>query len=551
MTIKLLAAYGKYPPNAIITLDATTETALIADKVATSTLTGGVVWVDPNVSNPLPGSGTSTTLGPVAITGTPGAGNLLTATLATGWTATGYQWTRDGVDISGATSATYRQVTADRSKTIRVRATGLAYAGGSVVPPTPSALTLHVTNAVRVPDTLSAGSTQMIGRARMTVRSTTTGNLRIAFPTAYFGSNNGGIESTPGGSTTIGAYVCIGGSNSANAISGGGSLIQVTWGGQALPVIPDGTLAYLSDEISGTANLTPGTVLWVQARYENANGILYESGGSGKEALDSTNGEQIRYAASGLDLTQISLKSAWSGGSTSPNLRFAPTLVVAPTTDAAVLNVGTSISEGFVSSAKGTPSAPAASGEVGDRGILSRAIGRAVAVASVAQGGSRVAQFLTLANRAIRMQMVPYFTDIVTDHGCNDIRGGSATAATVVGYYQSLIALFPGLRVWFSTQTPHVTGAITLADGSDQTPYANQNWPTEMPALNAAIRAGITGAAGYFDLNAATRLGSNELKWYADGSTALLMASDLLHPSTYAEQRVISQGVVDTSVFVR
>lgn len=64
MTIKLLAAYGKYPPNAIITLDSTTETSLIADKVATSDTTGGVVWVDPNVSNPL--NGTSTTLGPVA-----------------------------------------------------------------------------------------------------------------------------------------------------------------------------------------------------------------------------------------------------------------------------------------------------------------------------------------------------------------------------------------------------------------------------------------------------------------------------------------------------
>lgn len=53
MTIKLLAAYVKFPPNAIITLDAATEAGLIAAGVATATLTGGAPYFDPNVSNPL------------------------------------------------------------------------------------------------------------------------------------------------------------------------------------------------------------------------------------------------------------------------------------------------------------------------------------------------------------------------------------------------------------------------------------------------------------------------------------------------------------------
>lgn len=47
MTIKLLTPRGAIPINAIITLDAATETALVADKVATTDLTGGTVWSGP------------------------------------------------------------------------------------------------------------------------------------------------------------------------------------------------------------------------------------------------------------------------------------------------------------------------------------------------------------------------------------------------------------------------------------------------------------------------------------------------------------------------
>lgn len=47
MTIKLLAAYGPYPINSIVTLDAGTEAGLIAANQATSTLTGGVPYTAP------------------------------------------------------------------------------------------------------------------------------------------------------------------------------------------------------------------------------------------------------------------------------------------------------------------------------------------------------------------------------------------------------------------------------------------------------------------------------------------------------------------------
>lgn len=45
MSIKFLTPYGPYPANSIVTLDAATEAALVADKVATTTTTGGVLYV--------------------------------------------------------------------------------------------------------------------------------------------------------------------------------------------------------------------------------------------------------------------------------------------------------------------------------------------------------------------------------------------------------------------------------------------------------------------------------------------------------------------------
>ncbi|MBN9356227.1 MAG: hypothetical protein J0I15_07260, partial [Herbaspirillum huttiense] len=72
---------------------------------------------------------------PVAITGALGAGNVLTASLRTGFSATGFQWTRNGSDISGQTASTYTQLTSDRGAVIGCRAIGLSYAGtGGTVP---------------------------------------------------------------------------------------------------------------------------------------------------------------------------------------------------------------------------------------------------------------------------------------------------------------------------------------------------------------------------------------------------------------------------------
>lgn len=50
MTIKLLSNWGAQPAGTLYTTDATTEAAMVAAKVATSNLAGGVTWVPPGNS---------------------------------------------------------------------------------------------------------------------------------------------------------------------------------------------------------------------------------------------------------------------------------------------------------------------------------------------------------------------------------------------------------------------------------------------------------------------------------------------------------------------
>lgn len=66
-------------------------------------------------------------------------GETLTATLADGWTGT-YQWTRDGVNITDETAATYVLDAADEDTVVTCKATSLVYVatGNTVVAaPTP------------------------------------------------------------------------------------------------------------------------------------------------------------------------------------------------------------------------------------------------------------------------------------------------------------------------------------------------------------------------------------------------------------------------------
>jgi lysophospholipase L1-like esterase len=84
--------------------------------------------------------GGSSSLGGVSVSASgTSVGSVLTATLDTGLEVTGYQWTRDGVNINGATSATYTLVSGDVGKSIAVKVSGISIKGSAILVPSAAA----------------------------------------------------------------------------------------------------------------------------------------------------------------------------------------------------------------------------------------------------------------------------------------------------------------------------------------------------------------------------------------------------------------------------
>lgn len=391
----------------------------------------------------------------------------------------------------------------------------------------------QVATACRTPNssTLGASATQVMSRTRHFARESVTGNMRMAWPNWLTASNNGGLETGLGGQATLTASVLY-----------KGTIYPCKWGGLNSVSVQDMSTTPLCDPINGLS-IPEGDAFFVQTFYTNTAGIIYEGGGPGYESLDVSNGEVFRFALSGLT-DQTSQTGALVGGSSSNNLRYGPIIIAADTSKPSLLILGSSVDMGFRSSANG--------GAFGDKGPMARAVGPSMAYSCAAQGGASSKHFLTPENRKLRMQLVPFFSDVYFGAPINDILVNNSSAEQLIADHQEVARLFDGKTVWTGTMTPDVSGAVTSADGSDQTPVATNGFSTKQPTYNNAVKANTLGSFdGWFDIASAMSLdNSNSQKWYANG-TPNFSTPDLLHPGTNAEERVRQMGVVRTSVFQR
>src|SRR5207248_2766277 len=96
-----------------------------------------------------------------SISGTAQEGQVLTAvngTLNDSDAVTGYQWTRDGVNISGATSQTYTVVEADEGHLLRVVETATDSDGGPSTTSTSAPTGAVADQAIRVSITVASNT---------------------------------------------------------------------------------------------------------------------------------------------------------------------------------------------------------------------------------------------------------------------------------------------------------------------------------------------------------------------------------------------------------
>lgn len=130
------------------------------------------------------------------------------------------------------------------------------------------------------------------------------------------------------------------------------------------------------------------------------------------------------------------------------------------------------------------------------------------------------------------------------------VRAGPAknkSAANVLGEQQSILALFSDKICLTTTTAPQANSTDNWATEANQTANANT---ANINAYNDAIRAGVAGSVGYFDISDATSSARNSGKWKTDG-TASKYTADGLHNTPFGYAEIAASGVVDASLIVR
>ena len=343
----------------------------------------------------------------------------------------------------------------------------------------------------RAPTSSSGSSTQMQARSRHFAMETAVGPM-FSFPNFKLESNDGALETFLAGVSTL---TC--------GLEYAGTTYQLKWGGVASVNMSGNTVSGFCDPLPVT--IPAGATFFLRPYFTNPNGVIHESGNSGSESLDTTNGESIRFAASGL-ADQSTGTGATTGGTSTTNLRYSACMAVATITGPSALILGTSLEMGFRESAK--------TGGRGDKGITARMLGKFMPYINMGQGGLSYKDLLVPANRVSRFPMAQYVSHIAIGCVTNDV----TLAETDVETYNriaTVAAMFPGKKVFTFTIPPRSTGAWTNADGSDQTSTAPK-FTTKLNSVNAMIRAGSTQ---YFDLADASMSSRDSDKWFANGTT--------------------------------
>lgn len=374
----------------------------------------------------------------------------------------------------------------------------------------------------RMPNNFASASKQIMTRSRHIARTRIT-SMKLVFANWYV-STTLWTEVAPGGAATVTAGLEVGGVN----------IGSFTLSASASMAIADG--AQIETDAL-TCDLYPGDEFFIRTYYTNAAGIVYQGNtvtATRPAYNDTANGESARIGASGIVDTSTGT-GALTGGTNYTGAMYAPVVVAANHTDVALMLLGDSevvgIGDGFT-------------GTSGDRGVFARPVGPYFPYSTIAQGGDSALKFV--ASHTLRVALKSYFTHVVCNLGVNDITNNARTAAQAAADLATIRGYFTGKPFYFGTMTPDSSSSDNWATESGQTVVATAG---TLNTLNDLIRAGISGASGYFEISDVVSTARNSNKWLTDGN-ARTYTADGLHGTAVANELVRTSGAIDPRTFV-
>lgn len=340
-----------------------------------------------------------------------------------------------------------------------------------------------------VPTASSATNKQLMSRTRHYARDRITA-MQLLFGNIYVP----GLEASGPGSITLTAAIEY----------PAGTYYQVKWSGSTSVTIAPGDIAPLSDNRS--VKIPDGGKFWIRTWVTGASGIIYAE-------VKHIMGEDVSsIAASGLsDLTMGGTITDTAG----TYACFPPLAIVGPTARRTVLIVG--------DSRNGSTASIAHFNALSDKGNIAHAISSTVAYTNAARSGQTMGQ--VVSTHALLTALSAYTTDVMIQHGINDINGG-ASLSSVTSRLTSIVGYFSETcRVWTITIEPISTSSDGWTTVGGQLVVATNPNRT---AFNDFIRAGVAGATGYFEFADYVETGRNSGIWRIF-ETGIAPTSDGVH----------------------
>lgn len=376
-----------------------------------------------------------------------------------------------------------------------------------------------LTDVIAPPNAVNAAAsaTQSMCRSSHTSVAAIT-DIALAYGNYYSRNWNGGTapaaDTGPGGSATV----------TASVEYPAGTFTQIKFSGSPTGTIADNSLI-VSDSVA--VSIPANTQFWVRTYFQCAAGTVYTG-----EGVFSFAGEASHVGTSGItDQTLGGTISNVSG------FMCAPMAIIGTSSKPAVAIIGTSIAAGVGNTLQPTD----------HRHGFQKWLTASPCI-NLAQGGASTLDWIS--NHPNHILMLPYCTAMVTDHGTNDYT--ITDTATCIARLQTLYALMPSRQIFQTTMLMRVASSSdnwTTLNGQNTGGVANE---PGRKTLNRAIRAGIPGMTGYFDVDSVLESSFESGLWRvaADShSNTAPYTVDGTHTTDSGQYVVRDSGVIDQTRF--
>lgn len=364
-----------------------------------------------------------------------------------------------------------------------------------------------------IPTAISTTNKQIYSRTRYVSRDTISA-LKIVVPTYYVASTSAPTDGTE--------RACNGGVAVATVHASveypAGVITPILWGGASA-----GTVAANANGVSDFVSVAipVNTEFWIRLHYANADGIVFAS------QYPFTSGDQVAFGVTTPDLTL-----GGSAADTTSNM-YTAVAVLGMTRKPTVFLAGDSRVCGRI--------------DTGDKscnfGALARSVGVGLAYINAGCTGDRA--LWAKANYTRRAALAAYCTHVICEYGINDLNASNQTSAQTTASLATFFALtgIAGKPIWQCTVPPITTSSDSWATVANQTVNADD---ADRVTFNNAVRAGIAGVQGFFDLADVAESARDSGKWKAPGWT-----TDGAHETRLGNLAYQASGIIVPGQFVR